>query len=168
MKYITDPLHEWVVCIGVPYGTSLWQVGDSSEQNGSYKIELARAKENLPKEKKQMKLTIELYEIIISIKSAWPQSFACPLSNRKAVAACVWNPLNRNILLDATLCSTMTEGDKQEETISAIVPSQILLCPTTALATVAASTEFTILSTTSSTVLTIYQPDNPPRENLNY
>ena len=29
--YITDEAHEWVCYIGVPYGTAVWQVGDSSE-----------------------------------------------------------------------------------------------------------------------------------------
>jgi hypothetical protein len=38
LKYVNDHGHPWVVCIGVPYGTSYWQVGDSSEQNGSYKM----------------------------------------------------------------------------------------------------------------------------------
>ena len=31
LQYVSDPEHKWVICIGVPYGTSLWQVGDSSE-----------------------------------------------------------------------------------------------------------------------------------------
>ena len=30
LEYINNPETEWCVCIGVPYGTSLWQVGDSS------------------------------------------------------------------------------------------------------------------------------------------
>ena len=34
LEYINAPETEWCVCIGVPYGTSLWQVGDSSQQNG--------------------------------------------------------------------------------------------------------------------------------------
>ena len=131
VQYVTDPLHEWAVCIGVPYGTSLWQVGDSSEQNGSYKIELARAKNELikKKSKKQMKLTIEPYEIIPLINSAWSKSFARPLSNRKAIAARGWNPLNRNILLDETLRATMAEGDDRNEHILDIVPSQFVSFP---------------------------------------
>ena len=28
-SYVNDPMHKWVVCIGVPNGASLWQVGDS-------------------------------------------------------------------------------------------------------------------------------------------
>ena len=38
LEYITDPDHLWKVCIGVPYGTAIWQIGDSVEQNGRYKI----------------------------------------------------------------------------------------------------------------------------------
>ena len=35
--YVNDPTYLWITCIGVPYGTSLWQVGDDVEQNGTYK-----------------------------------------------------------------------------------------------------------------------------------
>ncbi len=37
------PYH-WVVCLGVPYGTALWQVGDSKEQNGAFNIAFTKAK----------------------------------------------------------------------------------------------------------------------------
>jgi hypothetical protein len=46
-----DPNHEWVVCIGVPYGISYWQVADSLEQNGSYKVALSTAKKELVQKK---------------------------------------------------------------------------------------------------------------------
>jgi hypothetical protein len=38
MRYIEDNEHKWKVCIGVPNGTAHWQVGDSAEQNGSWKM----------------------------------------------------------------------------------------------------------------------------------
>ena len=38
LEYIMDDAHRWTVCIGVPYATAIWQVADSKEQNGSYKI----------------------------------------------------------------------------------------------------------------------------------
>ena len=31
--------NKWTVCIGVPYATHWWQVADSSEVNGAYKME---------------------------------------------------------------------------------------------------------------------------------
>ena len=88
LQYIMDPLHEWAICIGVPYGTALWQVGDASEQNGAYKMALARAKENLIKEKirKCMPPTIEPYEIVPLLNTAWGKSFGHPISNKKAIA----------------------------------------------------------------------------------
>ena len=36
LRYINDPKTKWNTCIGVPYGMSLWQVGDSSQQNGKF------------------------------------------------------------------------------------------------------------------------------------
>jgi len=35
LEYINNPMHMWKMCIGVPYGTSIWQVGDSAEQMGA-------------------------------------------------------------------------------------------------------------------------------------
>ena len=31
LQYINTLTDHWVVCIGVPYGTALWKVGDSKE-----------------------------------------------------------------------------------------------------------------------------------------
>ena len=45
LNYINNSLYPWAACIGVPYGTSLWQVGDPKQQNGSYKTALAQIKE---------------------------------------------------------------------------------------------------------------------------
>ena len=39
VDYINTPGHKWKVCLGVPYATTLWQVGDASEQNGMVKSE---------------------------------------------------------------------------------------------------------------------------------
>ena len=47
LKYITDKMHAWMVCIGAPCRTALWQVGDSSKQNDTYNIALANMKEKL-------------------------------------------------------------------------------------------------------------------------
>jgi hypothetical protein len=35
---IHDAWHDWVVCIGVPYGMHIWQVANSSEMNGAFKL----------------------------------------------------------------------------------------------------------------------------------
>ena len=51
LEYINDVAHKWQLCIGVPYGTSFWQVGDSAEQIGSFKMTMVRAKVKLLKKK---------------------------------------------------------------------------------------------------------------------
>ena len=79
LQYVNDPAHIWAVLIGVPYGTSLWQVGDRNEQNGAYKMALDRIKKDIIsfKERRMMPiLTIEVHEIIILVNFAWEQSFA--------------------------------------------------------------------------------------------
>ena len=73
------------------------------------------------KEGKMMKPTIEPYEIIILINYAWAHSFARPLSNKKAIADRGWFPLNRALLLNKTLRTTMTDEQRAEESESSIV-----------------------------------------------
>ncbi len=78
LEYINDPTHQWVICIGVPYGTSYWQVGDSSEQNGSYKMALTKCKKELVLKKQKSCFKnpcIETYEIVIIVNQAWKKSF---------------------------------------------------------------------------------------------
>jgi hypothetical protein len=47
LEYINCKESKWEVNIGLPYGTSYGQVGDSTEQNGCYKMALARIKQAL-------------------------------------------------------------------------------------------------------------------------
>jgi hypothetical protein len=51
LEYILDKSHPWEVCLGLPNGTHVWQVGDSKQQNGAYKRELILAKRTLIQEK---------------------------------------------------------------------------------------------------------------------
>ena len=34
LHYMNHLDHPWIVCLGLPNGTALWQVGDAAEQNG--------------------------------------------------------------------------------------------------------------------------------------
>lgn len=45
LEYITKPENRWVVFICVLYGTHIWQVHDSSELIGTFKIKLSKEKE---------------------------------------------------------------------------------------------------------------------------
>ena len=60
LRYINNLSTQWFVCIGVPNGTAYWQVGDSDEQNGSWKIHVAKAKNELVKYKVRMGMPIVL------------------------------------------------------------------------------------------------------------
>jgi hypothetical protein len=53
-EYINSDDTRWSVNIGLPYGTSYWQVGDSMEQNGCFKMALA----NFSYKKKRFWLTV--------------------------------------------------------------------------------------------------------------
>jgi hypothetical protein len=75
MDYIHDPLHKWVVCIGVPYATHLWQVADSSEQNGSFKMECNRAKRSIYDKRPLGKKSFTNSDVIPIINKTWPLSF---------------------------------------------------------------------------------------------
>ena len=71
--YINTPQTEWSVCIGVPYGTALWQIGDSSKQNGAYKIACSKFKRELLKKKRErgMSPMIMPYKIILIVNFEW-------------------------------------------------------------------------------------------------
>jgi hypothetical protein len=47
LEYINNDETKWCVNIGLPYGTSYWQVGDSTEKNGCFKMALTRLKQKL-------------------------------------------------------------------------------------------------------------------------
>ena len=44
LRYFNNPEDQWIAYIGVPYGTVLWQVGDSKEQNGSFNMVMTKEK----------------------------------------------------------------------------------------------------------------------------
>jgi hypothetical protein len=73
LQYVNDDDHRWIVCIGVPYGTSYWQVGDSSEQNGSYKMALTKSKRELVMKNQRSCFKnprIKTYEIVMIVNMA--------------------------------------------------------------------------------------------------
>ena len=118
LRYINNDAHLWVACIGVPYGTSLWQVGDAAECNGTYKGGLTTMKKKIIAHKTKLmmpRLTIEVTEIIILVNYAWSVSFALAKSNKKAIAERGWSPLNRNIILDTAVRATMTKLEIESE-----------------------------------------------------
>ena len=117
IEHANDPKHEWVVCAGVPCGTSLWQLGDSSEQNGSFNVEMTRAKAELADLKMELSLAPKLVpaDAMLLTSKAWTKSFARKDTNRKAIAERGWHPCNRVLLKHPDIRATMTPDEKLEE-----------------------------------------------------
>ena len=118
LGYIVNPDHKWTVFFGVPYATSLWQVGDSSEQNGAYKQKINKVKHTILDGRVDRCLGhMELVptDIIPMVNKAWPVSFGCERTNKKAICDRGWYPYNRNLLNNEDLRMKMTKEDKKNE-----------------------------------------------------
>lgn len=102
LEYINHRTHKWNFALGVPYLTHLWQVGDSSEQNGSFKIAFSKAKDEMMAFKMRMGWApkLEATDIIPLVNKAWAKSFVRVESNKKAIANRGWYPPTKNILTD--------------------------------------------------------------------
>ena len=119
LDYINNDDHKWVVCLGLPNGTSLWQVGDSSQQNGCYKMYCTKRKMELIKYKQDHNLfntNLERTDIVPIINYAWEKSFAKIDSNKRAIAERGWNPLNRNLLKHPAILNTKTMNPPTQQT----------------------------------------------------
>ena len=108
LRYINEQLHKWVFCIGLPNGTHKWQVGDSKEQNGSWKVEWVREKSKLVLFRTRMGLSsdIDKSDILPLINRIWPRSFARKCTNQQAISDRGWNPLNCRLLTDPEIIKT--------------------------------------------------------------
>ena len=128
LKYINEQEDNWIVCLGVPYGTDLWQVGDSKEQKGSFNISMIKAKMDLleMKQKKCMNQNHSVTDIIPLINKSWKTRFSRIDKNRKAIAEREWFPLNRNLLTIPEIRATMTANERQIE-----VDSSSIILPNT-------------------------------------
>jgi hypothetical protein len=100
---LPDVNHRWNCFIGLPNATALWQVGDSSEQNGQFKENLRVFAHAVRDQQRRDMTSIKLRktDIIPMIMSAYHKSFGHTPNNKKAIAKRGWNPLNRACLLNA-------------------------------------------------------------------
>jgi hypothetical protein len=99
LDYIHNKEHEWVCCIGVPYGTHIWQVADSPQMNGAFKINLTIAKRRLFQLKAGIrKSNFEMTDIIPLVRKAWEESFVNISGAKTAICERGWGPLNFALL----------------------------------------------------------------------
>ena len=127
LTYINDANTRWNVCIGVPYGTALWQVGDSSEQNGSFKMALTAEKKRLFEDRLncyQHDLHLIRTDILPIVNKSWCEGFTNVASNLKAGSCRGWYPYNFSLLLHPVLRATMTEDMIRWERDSGLFPTK--------------------------------------------
>ena len=98
----------WRACIGLPNATAKWQVGDSNEQNGSYKMAMTKEKDKLLrwKRKHQMPLEFQRSDILPLVFQAWDQSFARQKQNLSATLDRGWYHIDRRLLKDPEILRT--------------------------------------------------------------
>jgi hypothetical protein len=115
LEYINTCEAKWKVNIGLPYGTSYWQVGDSTKQNGCFKMALSKAKQKLVTAKNDNGLPFEINktDVVKLVKEAWSVSFAQVETNQKAVLERGLGPkaLNYNVLCHPEISSSKPNGD---------------------------------------------------------
>ena len=114
LEYVTNTDHPWMVCIGILYGTSMWQVADSKQQNGSFKITIGKAKEKQLSKRLETNMDspgIYPTDIMSIVNDAWDDSFAVDKSNKIAISDQGWCPLNYVLLNDDNVKSTMTDSE---------------------------------------------------------
>ena len=126
LQYINNPETRWNVCIGVPYGTALWQVGDSLEQNGAFKMNMSTAKRDLFNDRLnsfQQDLHLIRTDVMPLISKTWMKSFGRVESNLKAISSQGWDPYTLALLLEPSLRTTMTDEMMEWERSSGLFPS---------------------------------------------
>jgi hypothetical protein len=120
LSYIRDPNHPWSACIGLPYGTHLWQVGDSNAQNGNYKHFEQLFKDILLNEKRLRHLTLNLTptDVVPIVNYAWERSFAVRKNNTKAILERGWFPTNRALQVNKDVLRTKKISNESNLTVT--------------------------------------------------
>ena len=100
VDYINTHGHKWKVCLGVPYATTLWQVGDASEQNRMIKSEWYREKAKLLVWKNEHGLlrAIGAEDVMPLLNKIFFRVYGNVAANKKAVADRGWYLPNHKLL----------------------------------------------------------------------
>ena len=86
------------MCIRVPYGTHIWQMDNSFQQNGIFKLELVKANELYHSQQPSSKKRFLPTDIIPLVNMAWGKSFANAKNCKKAIHKRGWGLLNYCLL----------------------------------------------------------------------
>ena len=109
--------------------TTLWQVADSSQQNGKFKVLLNKAKKELFRRRMetfQHDMHLVWTDIIPLVRTRWESSFCDVQANKRAIAQRGWGPYNRALLLHPVIRASMTLQMIENEKMSEIFPNRRL------------------------------------------
>ena len=153
LNYIRDSNHPWSCCIGLPYGTHLWQVGDSKAQNGNYKFYEQEFKDKLLQEKtlRLLPLTLKPTDVVPIVNYAWERSFQVKKNNVKAILERGWFPANRSLLMHPDVLRTRKTSSTSNLTCTSTSNST---GTSTCTGTLSSSSQQFILSASSSSSTT--------------
>ena len=102
----------WKACNSLPNETAKWQVGDSKQQNGAWKIAMTKNKDKLVLYKKRYNfasIDFKRHDIIHLVNRAWEDSIALKELNLKAIIERAgWYHLDRCLLKDPEILQTKT------------------------------------------------------------
>lgn len=99
----------WKACIGLPNGTTKWQVGDSAQQNGCWKMSMTKQKDLLVLYKRRNhfdSIDFKKSDIVPLICQAWAASFARKKQNLDAIRERGWSHLDKRLLKDPDILRT--------------------------------------------------------------
>ena len=128
VEYINDDGHRWKVCLGVPYATTLWQVGDASEQNGMVKQEWYREKSKLMVWKDEHR-SIRPEDVMPILNKIFYKAYNNIKNNKKALAVRGWYPPSMKLLDHPSLSSetqTATQTPASSSNINAMPALPVL------------------------------------------
>ncbi len=113
INYINNEGHHWKVCLGVPYATSLWQVGDSAQNNGTFKTEWYGLKDELLiwKYERGLNQVIQHHDVIPTLNRVFPIAFGRVDVDWRAIADQGWYPLNCKLVKHPGLHPEEPAGD---------------------------------------------------------
>ena len=99
------------MCFGVPYATTIWQVGDASELNGKFKVEWYREKADLLiwKFTRGLRQSIIPQDIMPLMNCILHKAFRNVEGNKKAVSDRGWYPPSQKLLDHPSLVDNTNE-----------------------------------------------------------
>ena len=120
LDYIFDEANPWLVSIGVPYGTHIWQVADSAQQNALFKKLLSEAKARWLEYRPLNLQKFMPTDIVPLVKQAWDNSFGHCGNSKNAITSRGWNPLNYNLLDNKRLIKTKQNINNKPSSVNNI------------------------------------------------